>query len=330
MKLLTIVKCPRFEFTSSESEPEDSLEGGYDYEFVSDPPSHEYICLICTLVAREAQQASCCGKIFCKECLEKSMRANDNCPHCREDLNGRYFRDMRAIRSINHLKVYCENKKGGCKWKGELRHVESHQVSCRYRHVECPNECTQAVRSMDLPWHLENQCPNREVECDHCKQVGKHAYISMDHLEDCPDVQIHCPNEGCQEKPKRRHMGAHRQQCPKETISCEYAKLGCEHVCLREAIVDHNEKQMQDHLQLAMNELTILRTLLESRTGTPRGHVFKMANFSILKESKEEWWSPPFYAFSGGYKMCLNIASGGCGAGKGTHISAYLYLMAGA
>ena len=54
-----------------------------------------------------------------------------------------------------------------------------------------------------------------------------------------------------------------------------------------------------------------------------------MANFSILKESEEEWWSPPFYALPGGYKMCLNIASGGCGAGKGTHISAYLYLMAG-
>ena len=196
------------EFTSSESEPEESLEGGYDYEFFSDPPSHEYICLICTLVAKEAQQASCCGKIFCKECLEKSMRANDNCPHCREDLNGRYFRDMRAIRSINHLKVYCENKKGGCKWKGELCHVESYQVSCRYRHVECPNECTQAVRSMDLPWHLENQCPNREVECDHCKQVGKHAYISLDHLEDCPDVQIRFPNEGCQEKPKKKAHGS--------------------------------------------------------------------------------------------------------------------------
>ena len=31
-------------------------------------------------------------------------------------------------------------------------------------------------------------------------------------------------------------MGAHHQQCPKETISCE-------HVCLREDIADHNKKR---------------------------------------------------------------------------------------
>ena len=61
-----------FEFTFPE--PEDSIQGGYDYEFVGDTPSSAYTCLICTLVAREAQQASCCGKIFCKQCLKGSMR----------------------------------------------------------------------------------------------------------------------------------------------------------------------------------------------------------------------------------------------------------------
>ena len=246
------------------------LPEGYDYELVSGPPSDDYICLICTLIAREAQQASCCGKIFCKQCLEKSARANNNCPHCREDLNGKYFPDRRAIRDINQLQVYCKNKTEGCKWEGELHHAETHHDSCPYRHVECPNQCTKAIRSMDLPQHLETQCPNRDVECSHCKQVGKHAYISTDHLEVCPDFQIDCPNEGCQEKLKRRNVEAHRQQCPKETISCEYAKLGCEHVCPREAIADHNVKQVQGHLQLAMNELAIHRTLLENRLGVPK------------------------------------------------------------
>ena len=46
-----------FEFTYTKSEPEDNIKGVYDYELVSDPPSDEYICLICTLVAREAQEA---------------------------------------------------------------------------------------------------------------------------------------------------------------------------------------------------------------------------------------------------------------------------------
>ena len=36
---------------SSESERH---EEGYDYEFVSGPPSDDFLCLICHLIAREA------------------------------------------------------------------------------------------------------------------------------------------------------------------------------------------------------------------------------------------------------------------------------------
>ena len=173
------------------------------------------------------------------------------------------------------------------------------------------------------------ECPNREVECSHCKEVGKHAYISTYHLEYCSDLPIDCPNEGCTDKPKRKNITAHRQEYPKEIISCEYAKLGCKCVCLRENISEHDEKQVHGHLRLAMSELANLRTLFESGRRTPKEHVFKVTNFTKLKEERENWYSPPFYAFPGGYKMCLNIDAGGIGNGKGTYISAFLYLMAG-
>ena len=297
--------------------------------FVGGPPADEYTCLICFLVAREAQQASCCGKIFCKQCLEKSLRLNESCPNCREDLNNKYFTDRRAIRDINQLKVYCKNEKEGCMWKGELHHAATHHGSCPYHQVQCPNQCTEAVRSMDLQKHLETQCPNEKVKCHNCNQIGKRAYIRTDHLENCPDLQIDCPNDGCQEKSKRKDMAAHRQECPKETISCEYAKLGCKHICLREDIANHNEEEAQAHLKLAMNKLTTLHTLFENQTRAPKEHIFKMTNFSKLKESKKKWYSPPFYAFPGGYKMCLQVDAGGIGDGEGTHISAFLYLMAG-
>ena len=218
--------------TSSVADSEDRLEEGYDYEFVGGPPSDEYTCLFCTLVAREAQQARCCGKIFCKQCLEKSTRVKSNCPNCCKVLKGKYCPDKRAIDNINHLKVYCKNKRDGCMWIGELHLAKNHHDSCPYGQVQCPNQCNETVRSMDLPQHLETQCPNREVKCRHCKQIGKHAYIRTGHLENCPDLHIDCPNDGCQEKPKRKDMAAHRQECPKETISCEYANLGCKHVCV--------------------------------------------------------------------------------------------------
>ena len=55
-----------------------------------------------------------------------------------------------------------------------------------------------------------------------------------------------------------------------------------------------------------------------------------MTNFTKLKEKEEIWISPPFYAFHGGYKMCLKVFPGGQKDGKGTHISAFLSLVAGA
>ena len=194
---------------------DDKREGGYDYEFVGGLPFVEYTCLICSLVAREAQQASCCGKIFCRQSLEKSAKAKTNCPSYHEDLNGKYFPDRRVNLNINQLNVYCKNKEEGCTWEGELQHVETHHDSCPHRQVKCPNQCTEAIRSVYLQQHLEAECPNRDVECGHCGQVGKHAYISTDHLEDCPDLQIDCPNEGCQEKPKRRKMEANRHNVQK-------------------------------------------------------------------------------------------------------------------
>lgn len=59
--------------------------GGFDCQFVSEVPS-TLQCLICTMAAREAQQVSCCGKVFCKGCLRKLMRAPKKaCPNCRKE-----------------------------------------------------------------------------------------------------------------------------------------------------------------------------------------------------------------------------------------------------
>ncbi len=58
-------------------------EGGYDYQFVEDPPPESLKCLICDLVARKPQQhVGNCGKLFCKTCIVE-YRGN-NCPHCRQ------------------------------------------------------------------------------------------------------------------------------------------------------------------------------------------------------------------------------------------------------
>ena len=55
----------------------------------------------------------------------------------------------------------------------------------------------------------------------------------------------------------------------------------------------------------------------------------KMFNFTDKKVNKEEWISNPFFAYEGGYQMCLRVDAGGYGDGEGTHVSVYLHLMKG-
>ena len=59
---------------------------GYDHEFVDQPPDG-LVCLICLLVARDPQQSTCCGKVYCKACLADLKRHSNSCPQCRDDIN---------------------------------------------------------------------------------------------------------------------------------------------------------------------------------------------------------------------------------------------------
>lgn len=55
----------------------------------------------------------------------------------------------------------------------------------------------------------------------------------------------------------------------------------------------------------------------------------KMTKFKKMNTDKMPWHSCPFYTHNKGYKMCLKIHAAGYGDGKGTHLSAFLFLMKG-
>ena len=68
--------------------------GGYDYEFV-EPPPDDLICLICTFVAKDPQQLTCCGKIYCQVCLEEQQKCSNRCAQCRK-VGAASFEDQRS------------------------------------------------------------------------------------------------------------------------------------------------------------------------------------------------------------------------------------------
>ena len=54
-----------------------------------------------------------------------------------------------------------------------------------------------------------------------------------------------------------------------------------------------------------------------------------MTDFEQHKKDCEDWFSPPFYSHTGGYKMCLRVIAKGRGRGEGTHVSVSVHLMCG-
>ena len=95
-----------------------------------------------------------------------------------------------------------------------------------------------------------------------------------------------------------------------------------------EAKLKEAQRQAIDRLQTQQQlDLQELRTEVEMQHIVPV--TIKMAAFDKLKKKDTAWYSHPFYTGMGGYKMQLGVDANGTGAGKGTHISVFTYLMRG-
>ena len=57
--------------------------------------------------------------------------------------------------------------------------------------------------------------------------------------------------------------------------------------------------------------------------------IVKVSSFIKKVTDEEVWSSNPFFAFGGGYQMCLKVYTAGRGNSKGTHVSVYLHLTKG-
>uniref|UniRef100_A0A1X7T9P5 RING-type domain-containing protein n=1 Tax=Amphimedon queenslandica TaxID=400682 RepID=A0A1X7T9P5_AMPQE len=241
----------------------DDYGGGYDFKFADGDPPDEYQCHICTLVARDPQQVSCCSNIYCESCLDTLKEKGQGfiCPTCRSSLEGKYFKDGRAERGIKSLKVYCTNTDSGCQWMGTIKDIDTHlNNSCTYQLVPCTNGCGEKIRRSTLKKHLTDNCPERIVNCQYCNRKGRYRLITSScHFDDCPDLLIHCSNEGCNEKIPQHSLESHNETCLKAIIPCEYNTVGCNFTMKREERDKHNEESIKHHLDIAMKKIDALQ-----------------------------------------------------------------------
>ena len=142
---------------------------GFECEFVEKPPkAFQSECPICLLVLREPYQATCCGKSFCKECIERINANNQDCPTC-NDKNLNLFHNKGLQQSLNDFEVYCSHWSKGCEWRGELRELDKHLNSdppadkslegCPFTVISCPlshTGCEVKLPRRDIKIHVND------------------------------------------------------------------------------------------------------------------------------------------------------------------------------
>ena len=347
------------------STPDDDVDGGYDYKFVNTPPDR-IICVICHLPSRNPHLSECCGHVFCKSCLDKTRTSSYTaCPMC-VDAKFVTFCNKQMDREVKQLKVYCINKKKGCKWVGELKDIICHHENsdgCQFEAVNCPNDCGKKLQRRNLTTHAETKCPLRKINCQHCHETGVFRFIKGDHKNECQKYPVCCPNKCEVGTILRENTEAHRKECPLEMIKCEYYSLGCEVKIPRKRKVEHEEEDVKKHLQMTKQKLVNTEHRLANlesnlhqlitNSKVSYGQLFliadwsnhlsmlasvsasgtqvcpvtvKMSDYYAHELKSFRWYSNPFYTHHNGYMMRLLLYAG---AGEHTHLAAYLQLRKG-
>ena len=247
-------------------------------------------------------------------------------------------------REIKALGVLCSNMERGCEWVGTVGTLEKHVATCGFTLVPCPKQCKddkdviKCFMQKDLDNHLENDCLNRDYECQSkCGEKGTYAYITEVHDETCEMKILPCPNDGCDTEIQRQQVSQHIRKCPHAMISCKHRGAGCDIKLKRKDMVPH-EQDDKLHLHMALEtvnsqNITIFRmqqliNSLKAEVNLPQWKkTYVLSEYQKIKEAGKIFRLSPFYA--SGYHMGLAVCANGKGVGEGTHVSVYVWILKG-
>ena len=233
---------------------------GFECEFVDPPPAVlQTNCPICLLVLREPYQVTCCGKSYCKACIERVIVRGQPCPCCLQDVAS-HFPNRGLQQPLYGFKVYCTHAEKGCCWTGELRQlcghlnadpVENKQLEgCEFAEIRCMH-CSESLQRSQLAAHQNSFCQKRPWICQYCNEFKSTYYdVVHKHHPVCGFHPIRCVNS-CGQELQRQYLKSHLDyECPLASTDCEFKYAGCEVRPCRKDMSEHIEKNMYKHLKI--------------------------------------------------------------------------------
>ena len=265
-----------------------------DYEFVEKPPKAvQTECPICLLVLREPYQATCCGKSFCKECIERVKANNQDCPTC-NDKNLNLFHNKGLQQSLNDFEVYCSHKSKGCEWRGELRELDKHLNSdppadkslegCPFTLIKCPLGCVSCKKGVcrkDVKAHVNDKLLNhvmaqtvqmQSIERQLQEVIGTNTQLTMQ-IQEVLGVNTQLTME----------LQQHKQRLEQHVTELE------------ERMNKVEVNQPTASKAVSVQPFSKQPTMYLTGTVKPSGAEFTMTGFEEYKRENDIWFSPHFY-----------------------------------
>ena len=194
--------------------------------------------------------------------------------------------------------------------------------------------------------HFCKMCAERlkrdGTTCPMCKAVDFSPVKDKFFERKVNELKVKCParEDGCSWTGEYGQLPAHALACSQQITECEFAFAGCTARMARKRLERHVGESTQRHISLLAErlvqrdaEIKSLQDhikLLEKRLCSfIRPADMFLTDFEQRKAADERWRGPPFYSHLAGYKMCLVVDANGTANGKGTHVSVFVYLMAG-
>ena len=185
---------------------------------MEDPPQWlQTECPVCLQILREPYQVTCCGKSFCRQCIERVKADHKPCPCCKQD-NFNDFPNKGLQQPLYGFKVLCTNKEKGCEWTGELGELDIHLnlnpsiannqlEGCNFAEIEC-DYCSNFLTRSKLLHHKNELCDKRPFSCEHCNDYeSTYEDVIHNHWPVCGHHPVQCLNE-CGAFPQRQTLKA--------------------------------------------------------------------------------------------------------------------------
>ena len=259
----------------------------------------------------------------------------------------------------------CPKRQFQCEHCGEIDSYENitdiHSQKCPNFPIACHQHCGENVQRQEMDNHVSQDCPLTKVDCAYqvfgcevrparkdlpthiTESVADHTAMlakSMRKIKDSARQQSNQLQDNVTElldtvsKQKTSINRLQNKLMAMKRQHFQHMFLGLAVVLAIAAIgigvVSHRgDVKLAANLNVSakLEDLQDSFASLEIQLQTKIDR--KMTDFEKNKTANAEWYSPPFYTHTRGYRMCINVDANGYGIGAGTHVSVFLYLMRG-